>query len=76
MKFKKAFYFWKNHWQIILILLLALFLRLFRIRELTTFGGDQVPTAIFYQFDNFTDFHPRSLRLDILCRQQILAHES
>jgi len=41
MKFKKAFYFWKNHWQIILILLLALFLRLFRIRELTTFGGDQ-----------------------------------
>ena len=41
MRFKKISCFLKNHWQIILILLLALFLRCFRIHELTTFGGDQ-----------------------------------
>lgn len=38
---KRTLLFFKAHWQIIFILLGGLFLRLFRLRSLTTFGGDQ-----------------------------------
>jgi len=41
MASKRILLFFKAHWQIILILLIGLFLRLFRLRYLTTFAGDQ-----------------------------------
>jgi len=41
MASKRILLFFKAHWQIIFILLVGAFLRLFRLRYLTTFAGDQ-----------------------------------